>query len=137
MILHLISYFHKFTALFWSLFVLTYRKSKNIFKTSSPRVPTNPFVRKRSHILHNICETLVGTRGGGGYPTAQNVMSGRARTFTFGFWCALSKIFFFQYKEIISTSKLPFHNPLVMKYYNVLAYFSLYYENFPFTKFSW
>ena len=44
---------------------------------------------------------------------------------------------FFQYNEIISTSKLPFHNPLVMKYYNVLAYFSLDYENCPFTKFSW
>ena len=25
----------------------------------------------------------------------------------------------FQYYEVISTSKLPFHNPLVMKYYNV------------------
>ena len=44
---------------------------------------------------------------------------------------------FFQYNEIISTSKLPFHNPLVMKYNNVLAYFSLAYENCPFTKFSW
>ena len=53
------------------------------------------------------------------------------------FWCALLKIFFFQYNKIISTYKLPFHNPLVMKYYNVLAYFSLDYENSPLTKFSW
>ena len=44
---------------------------------------------------------------------------------------------FFQYNEIISTSKLPFHNPLVMKYYNVFSIFSLDYENCPFTKFSW
>ena len=44
---------------------------------------------------------------------------------------------FNSYNEIISTSKLPFHNPLVMKYYNVLAYFSFDYENCPFTKFSW
>ena len=44
------------------------------------------------------------------------------------FWCALLKIFFSSINEIISTSKLPFYNPLVMKYYNVLAYFSLDYE---------
>ena len=43
------------------------------------------------------------------------------------------KTFFFKYNIIISISKLPFHNPLVMKYYNVLAYFSLDYENCPFT----
>ena len=43
---------------------------------------------------------------------------------------------FFQYNGIISTSKLPFQNPLVMKYYNVLAYFSLDYETCPFTKFT-
>ena len=42
-----------------------------------------------------------------------------------------------QYNEIISTYKLHFHNPLVMKYYTVLVYFSLDYENCPFTKFSW
>ena len=46
--------------------------------------------------------------------------------------CSLVNLFF-QYNEIISTSKLPFHNPVVMKYYNVLAYFSLDYENCPFT----
>ena len=79
--------------------------------------------------------------GGGGewYPTAQNVnvTSGRARTLAFGFLvCSLGNLFF-QYNEIISTSKLPFHNPLVMKYYNVLAYFSLDYDNCPLTKFSW
>ena len=50
--------------------------------------------------------------------------------------CSLENLFF-QYNEIISTSKLLFHNPLVMKYYNVSAYFSLEYENCPFTKFSW
>ena len=71
------------------------------------------------------------------YPTAQNVTSGRARTLAFGFLvCSLENLFS-QYNEIISTSKFPFHNPLVMKYYNVLAYFSLDYENCPFTKFSW
>ena len=31
-----------------------------------PRVPTNPFARVFVHILHNTCEKLVGTRGGGG-----------------------------------------------------------------------
>ena len=40
MILHLISYFHKSTALFWGLnghfLYYTYRKKKNIFKTSFP-----------------------------------------------------------------------------------------------------
>ena len=42
--------------------------------------------------------------------------SGRARTLAFGFLvCSLENLFF-QYKEIISTSKLPFHNPLVMEY---------------------
>ena len=49
--------------------------------------------------------------------------------------CSLENLFF-QHNEIISTSKLPFRNPLVMKYYNVLAYFSLDNENCPFTKFS-
>ena len=41
----------------------------NIFKTSSLRVPTNPFARKYVLILHNICEKLVrdsGVGGGGG-----------------------------------------------------------------------
>ena len=47
--------------------------------------------------------------------------SGRARTLAFGFLvCSLENLFF-QYKEIISTSKLPFQNPLVMEYYNVLV----------------
>ena len=48
--------------------------------------------------------------------------------------CSLENVFP-QYNEIISTSKLPFHNPLVMKYYNVLAYFSSDYKNCPFTKY--
>ena len=66
-----------------------------------------------------------------------NVTSGRARTLTFVFLvCSLENLFVY-YNEIISTNKLPFHNSLVMKYYNVLAYFSLDYENCPFTKFSW
>ena len=45
-----------------------------------------------SHILHNIREKLVGTRGGGGgmIYQAQNVTSWRARTLAFGvlvcFW---------------------------------------------------
>ena len=42
---------------------------------------------------------------------------------------------FFQYNKIISTSKLPFHNPLVMKYYNVFSIFSLDYEKCPISKF--
>ena len=50
--------------------------------------------------------------------------------------CSLENLFS-QYNEIISTSKLLFHNPLVMKYYSVLAYFSLDYENCPLTKISW
>ena len=45
-----------------------------------------------------------------------------ARTLAFGFLvCSLENLFI-KYNEIISTSKLPFHNPLVMKYY-VLTYF--------------
>ena len=42
----------------WSLFLLYRNRKKNIFKTSPPRVPTNPFARKC--VL--ICEKLVGTR---------------------------------------------------------------------------
>ena len=38
---------------------------------------------------------------------------------------------FFRYNEIISTSKLLFHPPLVMKYYKFLAYFSLDYGTGP------
>ena len=38
--------------------------------------------------------------------------------------CCL-EIFFFKYDEIISTSKLPFHEPLVMKYCNVFSTFFL------------
>ena len=75
--------------------------------------------------------------GGEWYPTAQNVTSGRARSLAFEILvCSLENLFF-QYNEIISTSKLPFYNPLVMKYCNVSTYFSLDYENCPFTKFSW
>ena len=66
-----------------------------------------------------------------------NVTSGRARTLAFRVLVCSLEILFFHYNEIISTSKLPFYNSLVMKYYNVLAYFSLDYENCPFTKFSW
>ena len=62
--------------------------------------------------------------------------SGRARTLAFGFSVCPLENLFFKYNEIISTSKLPFHNPLALKYYNVLAYFSLDYEDCPFTKFS-
>ena len=42
-----------------------------------------------------------------------------------GFLVCFRKTLFFDYNEIISTIKLTFHNLLVMKYYNVLAYFSL------------
>ena len=70
------------------------------------------------------------------YPTAQNVRSVRARTLAFRFLvCSLENIFF-QYNEKISTIKLPFHNPLVVKYFNVFSNF-LDYENCPFTKFRW
>ena len=47
----------------------------------------------------------------------------RAQTIVFGF---LS--FLFHTSAIISTSKFPFHNPLVMKYYNFLEYFSYVYN---------
>ena len=50
--------------------------------------------------------------------------------------CSLENLYF-KYDEIISTSKLPFHNPLVMNFTTFVAYFSLDYENCPFTKFSW
>ena len=49
--------------------------------------------------------------------------TGRARTLAFGFLvCSLENLFI-QLNEIISTSKLPFHNPLVIKYYNVISIF--------------
>ena len=87
-----------------------------------------------SHILHNICEKLVGTWGWVGMISqSQNVTSGQARTLAFGFlWCSLENLYF-QYDEIISTSKLPFHNPLVMNITTFKAYFSLDYEKCPFT----
>ena len=72
----------------------------------------------RSHILNNICEKLVGTRGGGGgewYSTAQNATSERARTLAFGFLACSLENLYFQYDEIISTSKLPFHSKLGCK----------------------
>ena len=59
MILHLISYFHECTALFWAKMVtfciihIGNRKSQLILS------------HKCSHILHNICEKLVGTPGWG------------------------------------------------------------------------
>ena len=50
--------------------------------------------------------------------------SRQARTLVFGFvLCSIENLFFPQYNDIISTNKFPFHNPLVMKYYNFLAYF--------------
>ena len=51
--------------------------------------------------------------------------SGQAKTLAFGFLvCSLENIYF-QYDEIISTSTLPFHYPLVMNITTFLAYFSL------------
>ena len=95
-----------------------------------------------SHILHNICDKLVGTRGGGG--GGREMISHSIKcdvwaspNISVGFSVCSLKNLFFQYNEIISTIKLPFHNPLVKKYYNVWAYFSLDYEKCPFTKFSW
>ena len=75
-----------------------------------------------SYILHNICEKLVGTRGG--------MISHRpkcdvwaSRTLAFGYLvCSLEK-FFFIYDEIISTSKLLFNKPLVTKYYTLFSIF--------------
>ena len=49
--------------------------------------------------------------------------SGRARTLVFGSLVCCLENRYFQYDEIISISKLPFHNPLVMQYYKVFAYF--------------
>ena len=57
----------------------------------------------------------------------------RARTYAFGFLvCSLENLYFL-YDEIISTSKLPFYNPLVKNITTFLAYFSLDYENCPST----
>ena len=61
-------------------------------------------------------------------------MSGRAQKLAFGFLVSSLENLKFMINETISTSKLPFNKPLVMKYYNVLAYFSLDYENCHFTK---
>ena len=36
--------------------------------------------------------------------------------------CSLENLFS-QYNEIVSTSKLPYHNSLVIKYYNVISIF--------------
>ena len=60
------------------------------------------------------------------------MISRRARTLAFGLLvCSLENLYF-QYDEIISTSKLPFHNPLVMNITSFLAYFSSDYENLSF-----
>ena len=41
----------------------------------------------------------------------------------FGFLVCSLEYCFFQYNQIISTSKLPFHNPLLMKYYTAFGIF--------------
>ena len=58
--------------------------------------------------------------------------SGRAQTLAIGFLvCSLVNLFSSIMK--ISTSELPFHNPLVMKCNNIFSiFFSLDYENCPF-----
>ena len=62
---------------------------------------------------------------------------GWARALAFGVLvCSLENLFF-KCNEIISTSKLHFHNPQVMNYYKVFNIFFLDYENCPFTKFTW
>ena len=86
----------------------------NIFKTSFP--PESQLI-----ILHEsvfsyftlyMWEASWDSGGGGGewYPTAQNVTFGQARTLAFGFLVCCLENLFFQYNEIISKSKLPFHN---------------------------
>ena len=60
MILHLLSYFHKCTALFKARLVtfciIHIGNRKKIFlKHHSPRVPTNPFARKCVLIFYIIC----------------------------------------------------------------------------------
>ena len=64
-------------------FCIIHIGNRKIFlKHHSPRVPTKPLAPKCVLIFNNICEQLAGTRGRGGgrYPTAQKVTSGRART---------------------------------------------------------
>ena len=58
--------------------------------------------------------------------------SGQAQILVFGFLCSIENLFF-QYNAIISTSKFPFHKPLVINVTTVLAYFSLDYEYCHFT----
>ena len=68
---------------------------------------------------------------------SQNCDVWASRTLAFGFLvCSLENLYF-QYDGIISASKLPFHNPLVMNITTCVAYFSLDHENCPFTKISW
>ena len=66
-----------------------------LFLKHHPRVPTNPFASKCVLIFYIIYVKNQSELGGGErYPTAQNVMSGRARTLAFGFlMCSLENIF--------------------------------------------
>ena len=47
--------------------------------------------------------------------------SGQARTLVLRFLACSHENLFFQYNDIISTSKFPFHNPLVIRYYNFFS----------------
>ena len=89
-----------------------------------------------SYFLHNICEKLVETQGGtiSHSPKCDDWVSPNISII---FLVCFLENLFFQYNEIISTSKLPFPKPLVIKITKFLAYFSLDYENCPFTKFNW
>ena len=71
-----------------------------------------------SHILHYICKKLVGTRGGGMISNGSKCDVWVRQNISIWIFGVLS---FFQYNEIISTSMIPFHYPLVMKYYKVFS----------------
>ena len=75
-----------------------------------------------------MCEKLLGTGDGAGGGRGMISHSPKcdvleSRTLAFGFLvCSLENLFFL-YNEMIITSKLPFHIPLVMKCYNVFSTF--------------
>ena len=117
-------------------FCIKHIGNRNIFLPPPPPEFQHILSHVCTLILHNINASW-DSGGGGMIIHSPNVTSERARTFAVGYLVFSLENLFFQYNEIISTSKLPFHNTLVMKYYNVLAYFSLDYDNCPFTKFSW
>ena len=138
MILHLIPYFHKCTGFLGAkmvTFCIIHIGNRKIF-FKHPPPPESQLILLHVSVFSYFTSYMWKASWDSGGLISQSPKCDvwaspiiRIRIFGVHSWKS-----FFQYNEIISTSTLPFHNPLVMKYYNVLAYFSLVYENCPFTK---